>query len=76
MSSRELDVVVLTRDPPLHGLKEGDVGTVVHAYAGGEAFAVEFVTGSGRALAAETLRPADVRPRGADDILHVRSGAA
>ena len=29
---RELDTVVLTRDLRDHGLIEGDVGTVVHAY--------------------------------------------
>ena len=33
---RELDVVVLNTDLPGHGLKRGDVGTVVHVYKNGE----------------------------------------
>jgi len=38
---RELEMVVLTRDVPEHGLKKGDVGAVVHRYADGVAFEVE-----------------------------------
>ena len=41
---RELDAVVLTHDIPEHGLKKGDVGAVVHCYADGAAWEVEFVT--------------------------------
>ena len=33
----ELDTVVLTHDIPVHGLKKGDVGAVVHCYADGAA---------------------------------------
>lgn len=44
---KEHDPVVLTHDIPEHGLKEGDVGAVVHPYAAGEGFEVEFVRASG-----------------------------
>ncbi len=76
MTIAELDVVVLTRDLPEHGLRAGDVGAVVHAYSGGKAYEVEFVTGSGTTLAVETLELDDLRPLGDGEILHVRSVAA
>ena len=72
----ERDLVVLTRDVPEHNLRSGDVGAVVHVYAGGKAYEVEFVTGSGQTLAVETLEPKDVRPLGAREILHSRSVTA
>ena len=37
---RELDTVVLSRDLTEHGLKQGDIGAVVHCYKGGESFEV------------------------------------
>jgi hypothetical protein len=30
MRFKELDTVVLTHDVPEHGLKEGDIGAIVH----------------------------------------------
>jgi Domain of unknown function (DUF4926) len=42
-----LDVVVLTRDIPAHGLRRGDLGAVVEVY-GPESIGVEFVAASGR----------------------------
>jgi len=69
---RELDTVVLTHDIEEHGLKEGDVGAVVHCYSDGEAFEVEFVTAEGRTVALLTLTHADIRPMGSTEILHVR----
>ncbi|NIR49013.1 MAG: DUF4926 domain-containing protein [candidate division Zixibacteria bacterium] len=30
---KELDLVVLTHDIEVHGLKSGDVGTLLHCYA-------------------------------------------
>ncbi|HZT61297.1 MAG TPA: DUF4926 domain-containing protein [Pyrinomonadaceae bacterium] len=68
----ELDTVVLKRDVVEHGLKEGDVGAVVHRYADGEAFEVEFVTAAGRTVALLTLTAQDIRPLGGRDILHAR----
>ena len=50
---KEHDLVVLTEDLPTEGLKAGDVGTVVHVYADGNAYEVEFVTGAGQTLALE-----------------------
>ena len=69
---RELDNVVLTRDVDEHGLKKGDVGAVVHAYADREAHEVEFVTAQGKTVAVLTLEAADIRPMDRSEILHVR----
>jgi hypothetical protein len=69
---RELDTVVLTNDIAEHGLKSGDVGAVVHCYADGEAWEVEFVTAEGTPVAVLTLGATDVRPMGSREILHAR----
>jgi hypothetical protein len=76
MTIAEHDVIVLTRDLPEHSLRAGDVGAVVHVYAGGKAYEVEFITGAGQTLAVETLEPHDIRPLGAGEILHIRSVTA
>jgi hypothetical protein len=76
MTIREHESVVLTRDLPEHKLRAGDVGAVVHVYGAGQAYEVEFLSGSGQTLALETLEAKDVRPLGAGDILHIRSVAA
>ncbi len=73
---RELDTVVLIHDIPTHGLKKGDVGAVVHCYADGAAWEVEFVTAEGTTLAVLTLREADIRQMGSREILHVRELAS
>ena len=73
---RELDTVVLAHDLPGLGLEEGDVGAVVHVYKSGEVVEVEFVSGSGRTVAVETLRSSDVRALGDTEILHARALAA
>ena len=76
MTIKALDTVVLLKDLPAHGLKRGDIGSVVEVYApdGAE---VEFVTGVGRTLALVTLKTSDVRAVGSADMLSVRSvGAA
>ena len=67
----ELDLVVLTRDVPEHGLRSGDVGTAVYCYKDG-AVEVEFVTAAGGTIAVLTLGPADVHPMEGRQILHVR----
>jgi hypothetical protein len=76
MMLHEHDVIVLTRDVPEHVLRSGDVGAVVHVYADGKAYEIEFVTGSGHTLAVETFESADIRPIGAGEILHTRRIAA
>lgn len=68
----ELDLVVLTRDVAAHGLQRGDIGTVVHRYADGQTFEVEFVTAEGTTVAVLTLGQADVRPVRGREILHAR----
>jgi hypothetical protein len=73
---QELDTVVLTHGIDAHGLKRGDIGTVVHVYERGAAFEVEFVTAEGRTVAVLTLRPDEVRPMAEGEILHVRELAA
>ena len=70
---KELDTVALTRDVPESGLKTGDLGAIVHAYADGRAYEVEFVALDGATLALLTL-PADaVRPVRQREIAHARA---
>lgn len=68
----ELDTVVLTRDLLEYGLKEGDVGAIVHCYDDDRGFEVEFVTAGGETLAVATLEKDDIRPMSEEEILHVR----
>jgi hypothetical protein len=71
MTPRPLDVVVLTRDIPVKGLRRGDLGAVVEVY-GPDAIGVEFVAASGRTQALVTLHPADIRAVADDDLVAVR----
>lgn len=68
----ELDTVVLTHDIDEYGLKEGDIGAIVHCYSDGHAFEVEFVTAEGRTIAVLTLTSSDIRLMSNREILHVR----
>jgi uncharacterized protein DUF4926 len=69
---KELDTVVLTEDLAEHGLKRGDVGTVVlrHDDAGYE---VEFVSLKGESLAVVSLAARQVRPLGEREIAQARA---
>jgi hypothetical protein len=58
-----LETAVLVRDVPEHGLKAGDLGVVVHVYAGG-VLEVEFARGDGKTPAVVTLEAGDLRPPG------------
>ena len=71
---KELDTIVLTTDLPEHGLKKGDLGTVVllHAKAGYE---VEFMTLDGQTLAITSLTPDQVRTVGRREIAQARAVA-
>jgi len=71
MKYRVLDTIVLDRDLPDHGLRKGDLGTVVEVYEP-DGLEVEFVTASGRAAAVLTLEARDVRPVADDDLVSVR----
>lgn len=73
---RELERVVLTASVPEKGLEIGDVGTVVHAYADGRAFEVEFTTLEGKTAAVVTVDSTSVRPVGDREITHARELAA
>jgi hypothetical protein len=66
-----LDTVVLDRDLPEHGLRKGDLGSVVEVYDP-DGLEVEFVTASGRSAALLTLNGRDVRPVSDDDLVSVR----
>ena len=50
-----LDMVALTEDVPGHGLRRGQVGTIVEVL-GADAFMVEFVDNNGRTYATLSLR--------------------
>ena len=71
MKFRSLDVVVLEKDLPAHGLKRGDLGTVVEVYEP-DGLEVEFVTASGVTGAVVTLTDADVRQVVENDLVAVR----
>ncbi len=73
---KELDTVVLAKELKEYQLKRGDVGAVVHVYADGNTFEVEFVAGEGKTIAVATLSSNDIRPMRRADILHVRAYAA
>ncbi len=70
----ELKTVILTTDLPDHGLKAGDLGTVVlvHTHGGYE---VEFMTLDGETVAVVSLSPDQVRAVGHREIAHARSVA-
>jgi len=69
---KELDTIVLTHDIEEYGLKQGDIGAVVHCYIDGDAFEVEFVTAEGRTVAVLTLSSEEIRSMSNKEILHVR----
>lgn len=68
---QELDLVVLTVDLPSHGLKAGDVGTLMLTH-GSKGYEVEFTTLDGASVAVVSLTPARVRPILRGEIAHVR----
>ena len=70
---KEHDRVVLTAPVPDHGLKAGDVGTVVYWYEDGLACEVEFVALDGHTAAVVTVEATQVCPVGRDEITHARS---
>jgi len=71
MTLNLLDVVILQRDLPEHGLAAGDLGTIVELY-GDTAADVEFVRASGRTQALVELAISDLREVGDADLLTVR----
>ena len=71
---KELDTVVLTEDLPEHGLKRGDLGTVVLLHAV-EGYEVEFMTLDGQTLAVVSLLSRQVRPVARREIAQARAVA-
>ena len=57
------------------GCFAGDVGAVVHVYAGGSAYEVEFVDGDGSTVACITLDAKEVRTIDRGELLHTRRHA-
>jgi hypothetical protein len=68
----ELDSIVLQTDLDSHGLKAGDIGTVVLVHQGSTGYEVEFMTLNGETVTVVSLLAGQVRPIGADEIAHVR----
>ena len=68
----DLDRVILTTDLPAHGLKTGDVGSVVLDHDG-QGYEVEFMTLDGETLAVVSLFPNQLRPIGHREIAHARA---
>lgn len=58
---KELEVVELTHDIKESKLKEGDRGTIVEIYKGGEAYEVEFISPDGKTSVLLTLSSEDIR---------------
>ena len=69
---QETDIAVLTVDLPEHGLKAGDVGTVVLVH-GRQGYEVEFMTLDGETVAVTSLQAAQVRSIATREIAHVRN---
>jgi hypothetical protein len=59
---KELDDVVLARDLPEHGLRVGDLGTVVLVHRKDAGYEVEFTSLDGETIAITTLLRSQVRP--------------
>ena len=72
----ELATVVLTRDLPEHGLRAGDIGTVVLVHQHGAGYTVEFMTLGGDTVAVVTVPSEAVRLVHPNEIAHVRALAA
>ncbi len=70
---RELDSVVLKTDISEHGLKVGDIGTVVLLHGNGIGYEVEFMTLNGEAITVTSLYAHQIRPIGAKEIAHARA---
>jgi len=69
---KELDIIAITHDIAEFGLKQGDIGTIVHCYKYNKAFEVEFVTADGKTVGLLTLKSEDIRSLKDREVLHVR----
>jgi hypothetical protein len=71
MKYETLEEVVLTHDISEHGLRAGDMGTVVHVYEP-DGVEVEFMLASGATSAVLTLNVNDIRRPGGNELFAVR----
>ena len=71
MKFQTLEYVALERDLPEHGLRKGDLGTIVEVYER-DGLEVEFVAASGETQAVLTLTARDVRKVTSADMLAAR----
>ena len=69
---KEHERIVLMTPLPEENLEAGDVGTIVHVYADGQAYEVEFVALDGHTTAVATLEAGQVRPVTRRDMAHSR----
>jgi hypothetical protein len=68
----ELERVVLTQDLEDNRFKAGDVGTIVHVYAGGEGYELEFFTLNGETIDVVTVDASQVQTVDESYITHAR----
>ncbi len=68
----EHERIVLTIAQPDENLEAGDVGTIVHVYADGQAYEVEFLALDGRTNAVATVRADNLRRVTRHDMTHAR----
>lgn len=68
----EHETVVLTCDLEEYGLKQGDIGAIVHIHGDHEGYLVEFNSEYGTAAAIVSVVPSQVRYQDGDEILCVR----
>ncbi len=73
---KEHSQVVLKKPLPNLGLEPGDVGVVVHIYAQGAAYEVEFLTIDGHTIGLETVDAVDLRPAMGNAVVHERERLA
>lgn len=69
---KELELVALTVDLPDHGLRAGDIGTVVDVHGGGKGYQVEFMTVLGETVAVAAVLPDQIRRVGRNEIPSAR----
>ncbi|MGA2246351.1 MAG: DUF4926 domain-containing protein [Verrucomicrobiota bacterium] len=69
---KEHDRIVLKAAIPAERLEAGDVGTVVHIYADGAAYEVEFTTLEGNTAAVVTVEATQARAVHKREITHAR----
>ena len=70
---QELESVILVGDLPEHGLRDGDIGTVVPVHPGNTGYEVEFMTLDGQTVAIVSLVPSQLRPIARREIANART---